>query len=170
MIRSIARNEDATVGKKDIVTFSCGTFDEKHPQVLAITPFVNDFPLTQLVSRFEEAQSYEPAGGYGGIVPKWFDYGPLGKYFLGEYGEDSYWAKQGAGYILGCECGEAGCWPLQCRIRLEGDDVVWDRFRQPHRDARDYSHFGPFVLEGVQYRDALAKLIAQMSDLTSDST
>jgi hypothetical protein len=158
-----------TMGK-DVVSFSFGSFDEKYPRVLAITPFVNDIPLSRLVSEFEKAQSYEPAGGYSGIVPKWFDYGPLDKYFLGDFGQDSYWAKLGAEYILGCECGEVGCWPLQCKIRVVGDDVVWDEFRQPHRPARDYSHFGPFVFEGAQYRDALTKLVAQMSELTSHST
>jgi len=53
----------STMGKKDIVSFSCG-FDEKYPRVVAITPFVNDISLTQLISEFEKAQSYEPAGGY----------------------------------------------------------------------------------------------------------
>ena len=51
------------MGKKDSVSFSCG-FDEKYPRVVAITPFVNDISLTQLISEFEKAQGYEPAGGY----------------------------------------------------------------------------------------------------------
>lgn len=151
------------INKKDVVSFSCLTFDEKYPRVLAITPYLNDVSLTELASEFEKTSNYEPAGGYGGLVPKWFDYGPLEKYFLGEYGKDSYWAKLGGVYILGCECGEAGCWPLECRIRVEGHNVIWDQFRQPHRETRDYSHFGPFVFEGAQYRDALAKLLAQVS-------
>jgi hypothetical protein len=128
-----------TMGK-DVVSFSCGSFDEKYPRVLATTPFVNDISLTQLISEFEKAQSYEPAAGYSGIVPKW---------------PGQLLGKLGAEYILDCECGEVGCWPLQCKIRVVGDDVVWDEFRQPHRAARDYSHFGPFVFEGAQYRDAL---------------
>jgi hypothetical protein len=157
------------VSKKDSLSFSCGVFDEKYPQVLAITPFVNDVSLSQLVSEFEKARGYEPAGGYNGIVPKWFKYGPLEKYFLGEHDPDSYWAKLGAEYILGCECGEVGCWPLECRIKIQSEDVIWHRFRQPHRSARDYSQFGPFVFAGAQYRDALTKLVAQMSEFTGES-
>ena len=154
------------MGKKDIVSFSYGTFDENHPQVLAVTPSANGIPLSALVTKFEEANNYEPAGGYGGIIPRWFDYGPLEEYFLGEYGQDSYWAKLGTAYILGCECGEVGCWPLECRIHVEGDDVVWDNFSQPHRKARDYSNFGPFVFDGAQYRDALSKLMLEISQST----
>ena len=149
--------------KKDIVSFLYGSFDENHSKVLAVTPSVNGVRLPDLVTKFEEARNYEPVGGYGGIIPGWFDYGPLEKYFLGEYGQDSYWAKLGTAYILGCNCGEVGCWPLECRIRVEGNDVVWDHFSQPHRNARDYSEFGPFVFDGAQYRDALSKLIARIS-------
>ena len=149
--------------KKDIVSFLYGSFDENHSKVLAVTPSVNGVRLPDLVTKFEEAKNYEPVGGYGGIIPGWFDYGPLEKYFLGEYGQDSYWAKLGTAYILGCKCGEVGCWPLECRIRVEGNDVVWDHFSQPHRKARDYSEFGPFVFDGAQYRDALSKLIAGIS-------
>jgi hypothetical protein len=59
----ICENEDVNDGKKDIVAFSCGVFDEKHPRVVAVTPFGSDISLTQLISEFEKAQSYEPAGG-----------------------------------------------------------------------------------------------------------
>jgi hypothetical protein len=148
---------------KDIVSFSCATFDEKVPQVLAVAPSVNGIPLPQLVSEFERARHYEPAGGHGGIVPKWFNYGPLEKYFWGEYDECNYFKQLGAAYILGCECWEVGCWPLQCRIQAEGNEVVWDQFRQPHRDVRDYSEFGPFIFDGTQYRNALSELVAEMS-------
>ena len=98
--------------KKDIVSFLYGSFDENDSKVLAVTPAVNGVRLPDLVTKFEEAKNYEPVGGYGGIIPGWFDYGPLEKYFLGEYGQDSYWAKLGTAYILGCKCGEVGCWPL----------------------------------------------------------
>jgi hypothetical protein len=134
-----------------------------HPDVHTITPLVSGVPLPDLISEFEKAENYEPAGGYRGIVPAWFDYGPLEKYFLGECQPDSYWAKQGGQYVLGCECGEVGCWPLLCRIRVQDDNVIWDQFKQPYRDTRDYSHFGPLVFDGAQYRNALASLKAEWS-------
>jgi hypothetical protein len=81
------------MSQKDIVSFCRGIFDENHPQVLAVVPAVNGVPLPQLVTEFEKAKDYEPAGGYAGIIPKWFNYGPLDKYFLGEYGQNGYWAS-----------------------------------------------------------------------------
>ena len=156
-------SEGAKNGQQGYCLVLLWPLDEKLPQVLAVTPSVNGIPLPKLVSEFESARHYEPAGGYGGIVPKWFNYGPLEKYFLGEYGECNYFKQLSAAYILGCECGEVGCWPLQCRIQVEGNEVVWDQFRQPHRDVRDYSEFGPFVFDGTQYRNALSKLVAEMS-------
>jgi hypothetical protein len=60
------------MSKKDTVSFCCGTFDENHPQVLAIISKVNGVPLPQLVSEFEKVKAYEPAGAYAGIVPQWF--------------------------------------------------------------------------------------------------
>ena len=68
--------------------------------------------------------------------------------------ESSVWQEMGGIYVLGCDCGEAGCWPLLCRVRLAGDTVIWDQFRQPHRPTRDYTQFGPFVFDAEQYRTA----------------
>ena len=146
--------------RNDSVSFVCEVSETKP---LAIVPLVNEVSLTKLISEFEKAQNYEPVGGYGGIVPQSFNFGPLESYFLGEYSERSYWATLGAQYILGCECGEVGCWPLQCHIQTDRDFVKWERFKQPHREERDYSCFGPFVFDAAQYRDALARLIAQIA-------
>jgi hypothetical protein len=81
------------MGQKDMVSFSCEVVGESS---LAIIPLVNDVPLTRLVSEFEKTRSYEPVGGYGGIVPQFFTYGPLEKYFMGEHDPESHWAKLGA--------------------------------------------------------------------------
>lgn len=156
------------MASKDVVSFSYEVLGGNHPRVFGVTPCVNGSHLTQLISEFEKSKNYEPAGGYGGIVPAWFDYGPLEKYLLGEALQDSYWAKLEGRYILGCQCGEVGCWPLQCQIRVEGSALVWDQFRQPHRSSRDYSQFGPFVFDLAQYRHAVSRLMAQITGLTSE--
>ena len=152
----------------DVVTFSVEAFDNRHASVLAVSPLVNDLRLTYLIAEYEKVRKYEPAGGYGAIIPKWFDYRPLDRYFLGEHERDGYWSKRGGIYLLGCQCGEVGCWPLLCHIRNEGARVIWEGFQQPHRKERDYSRFGPFVFEVAQNRSALLSLVSEMSERSPD--
>jgi hypothetical protein len=125
---------------------------------LSITPVVDGTPLPEIITAFEREQHFEPAGGYGGLIPEWFKYGALDHYFLGDFEKDSYFARLKRVYLLGCQCGEVGCWPLMARIRAEGESVVWDSFEQPHRKDRDYSGFGPFVFDLRQYREVVEAL------------
>ena len=94
-----------------------------------------------------------PAGGYGGLVPAFFRYGPLDAYFLGQ--------DQGnpdrRTWLLGCDCGEVGCWPLAAHIDTDDDAVVWKEFAQPHRPTWNYSGFGPFTFERASYEAAVAQ-------------
>ena len=122
-------------------------------------PVVNGVSLAEMVTAFENDQHFEPAGGYGGLIPQWFEYGPLDRYFLGEFEENSHFAREGRMYLLGCgDCGEVGCWPLVSRIKAGPEFVVWDSFQQLHRSQRDYSKFGPFIFEAVQYRESVNAL------------
>ena len=130
----------------------------------SITPVVNGSLLSDMTLAFEQEQQFEPAGGYGGLIPTWFDYGPLQSYFLGDFKSGSYFEKMGSIYVLGCQCGEVGCWPLVCKVHRISGQIVWDSFQQPHRRERDYSQFGPFVFGEPQYRDAVADLERQLSE------
>ncbi len=124
----------------------------------AVIPVVDGTPLSEMISAFEREQHFEPAGGYGGLIPEWFKYGALDRYFLGEFEKDSYFARLGRVYVLGCQCGEVGCWPLLARISVGDASVTWDSFQQPHHKERDYSGFGPIVFDTQQYREAVAAL------------
>ena len=128
---------------------------------LSVTPVVDEIPLPELVAAFERERQFEPAGGYGGLVPEWFNYGDLDRYFLGDFEEGSYFARLKRVYLLGCYCGEVGCWPLLARITAGAQSVVWDYFDQAHRRNRDYSAFGPFVFDEEQYRQAVAALTSK---------
>ena len=136
------------------LSFSIRPFEGTH----AITPYVNGKSLVEVVSAFEREQCFDPVGGYGGLIPEWFNYGPLDRYFLGDFEPNTYFANIGRVYLLGCECGEVGCWPLSAHIKTEGDSVMWTTFRQPHRPQRDYSAFGPFIFDADLYRQAVATL------------
>ena len=140
-----------------VLSFLIKPLDDQGPEVLTLTLVVDDTPLGELIERFEREQSFEPAGGYGGIIPGFFRYGPLNRYFLGE-SESEYFSRNRAYYLLGCQCGEVGCWPLSARISKTETEIVWDHFAQEHRPERDYSRFGPFRFEFTQYSTTVAGL------------
>lgn len=127
--------------------------------IVVITPCVDGVMLTRLVEQFEEMHGLnDPAGEYGGLILQLFRYGPLDLYFLGK-SETPYFANSpGRIFVLGCECGEVGCWPLTCWVDVRDHAVTWQRFEQPHRPTRDYSAFGPFEFDREQYEDALRSL------------
>jgi hypothetical protein len=142
------------------LSFSTQPFEN----AFSVTPLVDGAPVSEMASAFERDRRFEPAGGYGGLIPQWFKYGPLDKYFLGQFEEGSYFAKMGRIYLLGCrDCGEAGCWPLTARVDVREGTVSWDTFEQPFRRERDYSGFGPFAFDASQYGEALATLLRDFS-------
>ncbi len=123
-----------------------------------VVPVVDNEPLTTLIDAFERARGYEPADGYGGIIPSFYRFGPLDAHYLGRS------APQPSAKVplLGCECGEWGCWPLLATIRATDETVTWSDFEQPYRKGRDYTEFGPFVFDRAQYDEALARLTSAL--------
>ncbi|MDT0275196.1 hypothetical protein [Blastococcus goldschmidtiae] len=115
-----------------------------------VTPVVDGTPLTDLVADFEIAQGFgELAGTYAGIVV-----GADGRPLVGELLGD------GRRSLLGCECGDTGCWPLEAEIRFDDWSVTWDGFAQPHRPRWAYGGFGPFVFVTEDYRAAVERFSA----------
>ncbi len=94
-------------------------------------------------------------------MPAYFDYGSLDTYFTGRNNAD-YWVSLNGIYLLGCACGEVGCWPLIASVSQRDDRVVWDEFMQPFRRDRDYSAFGPFLFSRAQYQDAVHDLVTRL--------
>jgi hypothetical protein len=116
-------------------------------------PCIDGARLSDLVAKYETGARYQPAGGYGPLFPEQFRCGPIEDDFFGrmrEYRENIY--------VLGCECGEVGCWPLCCRVELTVEVVAWKHLEQPHRPDRDYSSFGPFAFLRDRYEHAVSKL------------
>ncbi|MFF9135684.1 hypothetical protein ACF1AY_35015 [Streptomyces sp. NPDC014776] len=125
--------------------------------VLEIVLRIDGKLLTELIDRFELDAGMQPAGdAYGGLIPEFFRFGPLEDHFHGR----STNAMGPKTPLLGCECGEWGCWPLMARITAPPKLVTWDSFEQPYRKARDYTGFGPFQFDRHQYDDALRALSA----------
>jgi hypothetical protein len=126
--------------------------------ITLITPMIDGISLIELAATFERSCGYtDPAGGYGGLIPEFFSYGPLGLYFLGS-GRDFWTPRENKRPVLACECGEVGCWPLICAIESRDDTIVWHEFEQTYRPQRDYTRFGPFVFVRSDYETALQSL------------
>ena len=85
----------------------------------------------------------------------------LGSTYLGLEAEQ--WPKPGHAWLLGCDCGEVGCWPLEARISLTDETVMWSDFSQPHRDAWNYTDFGPFRFARDQYEAAIRDAVSTIS-------
>jgi hypothetical protein len=129
--------------------------------------FINGRDLSALAGRveapFAEAEgSPSIAGAYSGLPPT-SDVCWPSQHFLGrpvaplyQYGEKVQ--------VLGCECGEPGCWPLVCRIEERGSHVIWRDFEQPHRTESKghspwrYDALGPFEFERAAYEQAVRNL------------
>jgi hypothetical protein len=128
----------------------------------SVTPCVDGRPLSALVAAFERDRCYDdPAGGYGGLIPSYFNYGPAEAYFLGDLKFFAGAGKEDRICLLACECGEVGCWPLEVRVEKEADRIRWVGFGQPFRPGRDYSGFGPFLFDRGQYEEAVLRLAAE---------
>jgi hypothetical protein len=151
--------------KKTIISFVIQPFEGAY----SITPQLDGKSPVELVSSFERKMDFDIAGGYGGLIPTWFKYGPLDRYFVGDFAPDGYFDKKKRIYLLGCDCGEVGCWPLSAQVESKNDIVRWLNFRQDHRPERDYSGLGPFYFDSDQFQRALTSLCDEFSGLVTDS-
>ncbi|RFA09350.1 hypothetical protein B7R54_08980 [Subtercola boreus] len=116
-------------------------------EVLAV---VDGRPFSEIVMEFEASRGWDPAGGYGGLFPGVFRLGTAIEYWLG-VGLTGFGSTGGRVWVLGCECGELGCWPFGVTIVTTPDTVTWQSFEQPFRRERDYSALPPFIFDRAEY-------------------
>jgi len=128
---------------------------------------INGRDLVELVRAVENPFAYKEghaslSGAYAGLPPN-DDTCPPSKHFLGEPSYAVY-RYEGKTQVLGCECGEPGCWPLFCLIEAGLTRVTWSQFEQPHRTVKRsklpwrYDELGPFEFNRDQYEHALETL------------
>ncbi len=108
------------------------------------------------------AAGFDVPGAYAGLVLDHFNVGDLTAYFAGQP-HSAYWSSKGVIALLGCDCGEVGCWPLEAQVLIENDLVTWRSFAQPFRPQRDYGSFGPFTFRRSQYEGAVRRTAAAVS-------
>jgi hypothetical protein len=139
---------------------------EADPPAAQIRIRVDGIDLVDLVGGYERERGFDPTGGYGGLIPSWYGFGPMSDHFLG-LSPTSNGGLPELVPLLGCNCGEWGCWPMLARIVATDEQVQWLDFAQPHRREWDYSGFGPFTFVRAGYDDALADLERQIRDSSS---
>ena len=121
-----------------------------------LTLVVDGVSLVDLVAAYEGSRGYEPAGAYGGLVPERLSVmADRGTYLLGTSPDQL--PAIGSAWLLGCSCGEVGCWPLVARIEVSPRRVRWTDFSQPFRESWDYTDFGPFVFTRGEYEATVAR-------------
>ena len=91
--KSLRREEPRQAESKPLVTrmdrnANLSFLVERAEHKFAIIPILNGVPLTDMILLFERENGYAPAGGYGGLIPDYFKYGPLDRYFLGDFVSD----------------------------------------------------------------------------------
>jgi hypothetical protein len=79
------------------ISFAIQPFDGTN----AVVPVLNGTSLIELVRTYELQRGFDVAGGYGGLIPQYFNYGPLDRYFLGDFGPGDYFADSRGIYLLG---------------------------------------------------------------------
>jgi hypothetical protein len=136
-------------------------FDET-TNIEELIPEIDKVPLTDLIHQFEQRMGMETRPvSYGGLIPRYFKFGPVRDHFFAT-DKAVNWEEEPRRKValLGCQCGEVGCWPLICQITSDQDTVTWSEFAQLHRPNRDYQDFGPFHFRRGQYEQVVDGLIS----------
>ncbi len=104
------------------------------------------------------------AGAYVGLRPSQLQ-GALSEHFMGVPGSDLACGPPSKTVLLGCECGEPGCWPLMAEIAVLDRTVVWSSFEQPHRASRwSYDRLGELTFDRSEYEHALDGASARVTE------
>lgn len=122
-----------------------------------IVPVLDDRDLIDWITEYERWHDFRLPGAYAGLIPGDSDAGPKADYLMW----DTMHGIPCERYVLGCNCGCAGCWPLCASICRWERFVIWDQFRHPRLPDQDYSAFGPFVFDRNQYASAVREVITK---------
>jgi len=130
--------------------------DENHSDIPSIVPIINGTSLVEL-ARVAETSAARPtgesglAGSYSGLPAFTDSRWPL-HHYLGS--PLMSWFKERDTVLLGCDCGEWGCWPLAARVDVQLTTIGWTHFRNGYRHW-DLSALGPFTFDRTQYETAV---------------
>ena len=116
----------------------------------AVDVIIDGFSLIELLRAIElphaiEQKREDIAGSYAGLQPcEWRDLSAT---------DDA-----GRRAVLGCTCGEVGCWPLRVRVETAATTVTWRDFHGPLGPESIYAGLGPFVFDRARYEAEVARV------------
>ncbi|MFI5959730.1 hypothetical protein [Cryptosporangium sp. NPDC051539] len=120
-----------------------------------VVPHLNGVPLPDLIRTVELPRARREgqpdlAGSYAGLPQdevRW-----PSRHYLGD--PVLSWFGDGDTVLLGCGCGDWGCWPFTATVTIAQDTVVWSNYRTGHRPW-DYRDLRDFTFERRQYEHAV---------------
>ncbi|WBB55660.1 hypothetical protein [Verrucosispora sp. WMMD573] len=120
-----------------------------------LVPYLNDISLSDMVRTAElpfARREGKPnlAGSYAGLLGdsvRW-----PSRHYLGD--PVLSWFGDGDTVLLGCTCGDWGCWPFTAMVTVAEDTVNWSGYRTGHRDW-GYQELLPVTFDRLQYEEAL---------------
>ncbi len=127
-------------------------------EVNTVTPDVNGTSLIELARQVElgpatDEREPDMAGAYAGLVVGAMERVDWAHWYLNDHPQS--WFGDGDSCLLGCICGDTGCWPLSAKVTMPRGQVMWSKFRTGHR-SWDLRALGPFIFHRDQYKAALA--------------
>jgi hypothetical protein len=120
-----------------------------------VVPYVNGEALPEMLRRIEAPSARRDgdvhlAGSYAGLPDDGIRW--PSRHYLGE--PVLSWFEDGDTVLLGCGCGEWGCWPFTAVVTVEHGTVTWSGYRNGHRDW-DYGALRELVFARGQYEAAV---------------
>lgn len=120
-----------------------------------LVPYLNGASLPDLVRKAElpfarREGNPDLAGRYAGLLGEEVRW--PGGHYLGSPVRS--WFDDGDTVLLGCVCGDWGCWPFTALVTVDEETVTWSGYRAGHRDW-DYRELRNITFSRIQYEEAL---------------
>ena len=128
-------------------------------------PLVDGLPLPEVIHAYEHAAGGIPGplDDRGGLVSENYRSGPARENW---FGLRDVSGRSGEIPVLGCSCGEWGCWPTYATVVFDDETVTWREFSNLD-SALPLAQFGPLVFRREDYENAVS-LLAPFWDSTQD--